>query len=52
MASAKGLCKRHYNMKRHKTRRLELGKKPCACGCGGMTAHGYLWGHDKKEKNA
>ena len=50
VAAAKGLCKRHYNSWRNTTARRDKGKKPCVCGCGGMTAHGYLWGHDKKEK--
>lgn len=40
---SRGLCGKHYQRNR-----TEARKKPCACGCGELTAHTYKHGHHTK----
>lgn len=40
LARCKGLCDKHYN-----ALKLSRRMKPCGCGCGGQTAHTFVWGH-------
>jgi len=39
-ARCKGLCNKHYHVLKQERR-----KKPCACGCGELTAYTYKHGH-------
>lgn len=36
----KGLCNKHYHVLKQ-SRKM----KPCGCGCGGLTAYTFVWGH-------
>ena len=36
----KGLCDKHYSVLKN-SRKMT----PCGCGCGGLTAYNFVWGH-------